>query len=86
VLKNVLEYVRDYRDWIAHELNDEDIEKFDPKFGRIRDDHGTYSYAHVFLLQNLDTGDTILIYAVWQMASSIGSVSTNILLLTSYIV
>ena len=64
----------------------EDIEKFDPKFGRIRDDHGTGSYAHVFLLRNLDTGDTILVYAVWQMASSIGSVSTNIFLLTAYIV
>jgi len=87
VLKNFLDYVRDYgKNWIAHEVDDEDIEKFDPKFGRIRDDHGTYSYAHVFLLRNLDTGDTILVYAVRQMASSIGSVSSNILLLTSYIV
>ena len=86
VLKNVLEYARDYGDWIAHELNDEDMEKIDPKFGRIRDEHGTYSYAHVILLRNLVTGDTILVYAVWQMASSIGSVSTNILLLTAYIV
>ena len=85
-LKNFLEYARDYGDWIAHELNDEDMEKIDPKFGRIRDEHGTGSYAHVFLLRNLVTGDTILVYAVWQMASSIGSVSTNIFLLTAYIV
>ena len=35
VFKEFLKHIRDYGDWIAHELNDSEIEKFDPKFESI---------------------------------------------------
>jgi hypothetical protein len=59
-------------------MSDSDMQEIDPKFESYRHDHGTGSYAHVLLIRNEETGDTILVYAVWQMASCIGSVSMNI--------
>jgi hypothetical protein len=83
VFTEFLKHIRDFGKYIAQEMSDSDMQEIDPKFESYRHDHGTGSYAHVLLIRNEETGDTILVYAVWQMASCIGSVSMNILLLTS---
>ena len=64
-------------DWVVVRVTDEMIDMFDSGvFDRSRDRTGQDQCVHVLLVQNIETGDIVIVYATHQMASSIERVST----------
>jgi hypothetical protein len=66
-------------DWIVVILTDDMIGMFnDGVFDRFRDRTG-HQCVHVLLVQNIETGNIVVLYATWQMASTIKSIVSTLL-------
>ena len=66
-------------DWIVVILTDDMIGMFDDGvFDRFRDRTG-HQCVHVLLVQNIETGNIVVLYATWQMASTIKSIVSTLL-------
>jgi len=63
VMMAFMNHIKVNGNWIVDKLSDEQIVLFDPEFGSLRRLHGSYSYAHVFLVQNECIKTTIILYS-----------------------